>query len=118
MFKVFEYYMAETPWIGVGTLAKRIDVREALHTAPLGLLRRLHGAYLHTDGVAWTPHGNSYVMVEGNDFYHPKLDRKVSVISVNPCGETRWKIHPSPDGGYWSGTSEDEIVMRVFGLDG
>lgn len=108
--RVFSYKMVSAPWLGPDATARRVDLGDALRSRPRQMGR------VAPDGVFWSEGGNSYVLAEGESFYHPDLDRKVDILSINGCGEVRWRIDPTYDGGISTFDHEAINVAQAFGL--
>ena len=111
MVKVFTYKMVPAPWIGPGAKIRRVDLGSSLR-------RMGRRGELNPDGIYWTVGGNSYLMVEGSDFYHADTDQTVDVLSVNGAGETRWKIGICHDGSIDTFGAREETmdILRALGL--
>lgn len=108
MERLFGWKMVPAPWMGEGKMVRRIDLRDALRT--MGTL-----GHIGRDGVFWCDGGNSYVMVAGEDYWHPKLG-KVDVYSINGCGEVRWHIGIGYTGEPIIGPKGDRAALIAFGL--
>ena len=61
--------------------------------------------------IYWTEHA-TYCLVKGDTFTHPTLG-KVSLLSINGCGEVRWRVDKS-----FFGANDDKLAYEAFGLEG
>lgn len=110
--RLFGFKTVEAPWISPDATVQRIDLKDALRYVPYRMDE------MARDGVVWSQNGNTYILVEGTTFWHPGIDMKVDILSINGCGEVRWKVDVAYDGSISRCDGESIRVAELFGLEG